>query len=97
MKNILYSSPVRGYGEGLKQEPTCAYFGYVRRFQQDGYVGVAREVILEMEEFHRPQIIDGLLYEPVEGRPIERIETFDPTTDEIVLLVRAPFRPVAET
>ena len=92
-KQIHYRSPIRGFNDNLNSEPTCVYFGFTERMTQAHLSAQSDEITARMEAMREPVVVDGVVHFPVSDRPPERYEVFEPQSDEVIVMVRVPFRP----
>ena len=95
MRDIIYRSPIRAYGDSMANEPPYAYYGFTTTIPWADYKTACARILNEMDELAKPRIIDGVPYAPAE-RPVERYEAFDCVRDEMVVLVRAAYVPVEQ-
>ena len=92
-KDIFYRSPVRGHNDNLINEPMCVYLGFTERMSQANLSSQSNEITARMEAMCEPVVVDGVVHFPVSDRPPERYEVFEPQSDEVIVMVRVPFRP----
>ena len=91
-KNILYRSPVRGYGDSFINEPEAVYFGFVERVPLTDLTARSSEITAKMEALQTPCVVDGVLYFPADDRPPERYEVFPPDSTDVLVMIRVALR-----
>jgi hypothetical protein len=92
---LIYRSTVRGHhDDDLDAEPQYPYYGFVQRVPKG--TDLTTEMFVDLERLAQPRWVHGFLAEPVPGEPFERYEVFDADSDDILVMYRAPFRPVEE-